>query len=321
LAGFDSVRTETSREVFVREPCGNFENSTRHASYRRFRRRRRAWPLLSALALATFLVGAGVLLSPDRINPVEIASVEKTESEDAAGDPESGGTSGKQPEDAVPESEEGSSEASEPDASSDSAESAPEPRDASQQEAPEEGPRQAASGDDENSDERAGGSQEEDRATAPPPPANKDMSLTVPRLGVSGDSVTNSADPQVLHEGAQKLPSTGFPWQDGANTYIAGHRLGFPGTESHNQFYNLPAMQEEDPVYLTDANGETYEYRVTEIFAVSPSESWVTEPVAGRDMVTLQTCTHSPDDWWSITPQLFGAGPESGRLVVRADRV
>lgn len=305
----------------MREPFGNFENSTRHASYRRFRRRRRAWPLPSALALATFLVGAAVLLSPDRINPVEIASVEETESEDAAGDSEPGGTSGKQPEDAVPESEEGSSEASEPDASSDSAESAPEPRDAPQQEAPEEEPRQAVSGDDENSDERAGGSQEEDRATAPPPPANKDMSLTVPRLGVSGDSVTNSADPQVLHEGAQKLPSTGFPWQDGANTYIAGHRLGFPGTESHNQFYNLPAMQEGDPVYLTDANGETYEYRVTEIFAVRPSESWVTEPVAGRDMVTLQTCTHSPDDWWSITPQLFGAGPESGRLVVRADRV
>ena len=43
--------------------------------------------------------------------------------------------------------------------------------------------------------------------------------------------------------GAVKLPSTGFPWQGGANTYIAAHRIGWPGTESDYQFYNLPAMQ------------------------------------------------------------------------------
>lgn len=153
------------------------------------------------------------------------------------------------------------------------------------------------------------------------PPSSDRMSLTVPRLGVYGDTVRNSADPAVLHQGAQKLPSTGFPWQDGANTYIAGHRIGFPGTESHNQFYDLPAMQQGDEVFLTDADGTEYEYEVTEIFAVDPSESWVTEPVAGKDMVTLQTCTHTPEDWQSITPQLFEAGPETGRLVVRAERV
>ena len=80
-------------------------------------------------------------------------------------------------------------------------------------------------------------------------------------------------------------------------------------------------MQQGDEVSLTDADGTEYEYEVTEIFAVEPSESWVTEPVAGKDMVTLQTCTHTPEDWWSITPQLFEAGPETGRLVVRAERV
>jgi sortase A len=76
-------------------------------------------------------------------------------------------------------------------------------------------------------------------------------------------------------------------------------------------------------VYLTDANGTTYEYRVTEKFAVSPSENWVTEPVAGRDMITLQTCTDSvdPSTWWDITPKLMQAGPDTGRLVVRADKV
>lgn len=158
----------------------------------------------------------------------------------------------------------------------------------------------------------------------PPAPANKTMSLSVPRLTqVQGDTVLNSDSPGTMAQAAMKLPSTGFPWQEGANTYIAGHRIGWKGTESRYQFYNLPAMRNGDAVYLTDANGTTYEYRVTEKFAVNPSENWVTEPVAGRDMITLQTCTDSvdPSTWWDITPKLMQAGPDTGRLVVRADKV
>lgn len=158
----------------------------------------------------------------------------------------------------------------------------------------------------------------------PPVPANKTMSLSVPRLAqVQGDTVLNSDSPEAMDRAAIKLPSTGFPWQEGANTYIAGHRIGWEGTQSRYQFYALPAMRNGDAVYLTDANGTTYEYRVTEKFAVKPSENWVTEPVAGRDMITLQTCTDSvdPSTWWDITPKLMESGPNSGRLVVRADKV
>jgi sortase A len=158
----------------------------------------------------------------------------------------------------------------------------------------------------------------------PPVPANKTMSLSVPRLAqVQGDTVLNSDTPGTMAQAAMKLPSTGFPWQEGANTYIAGHRIGWEGTASRYQFYNLPAMRNGDAVYLTDANGTTYEYRVTEKFAVNPSENWVTDPIAGRDMITLQTCTDSvdPSTWWDITPKLMQAGPNSGRLVVRADKV
>ncbi len=75
-----------------------------------------------------------------------------------------------------------------------------------------------------------------------------------------------------------------------------------------------------DEVTLTDANGETYSYAVSEIFAVTPFDTWVTGPT-GEDTVTLQVCTETPDDWFTIGPRLMSSGPESGRLIVRADRV
>ncbi len=173
-------------------------------------------------------------------------------------------------------------------------------------------------------EEREAAAEEEQKQQAATPPAPEDptMYLTVPKLGVYGHTVRNDDSGWALDAGAIKVPESGFPWQEGAtNTYIAGHRVGWPGTESHYQFYNLPAMREGDVVYLADANGTVYTYRVSEVFAVSPWETWVTAPIPGRDVVSLQTCTESVDDWWTLGPNLFASGPESGRLVVRADRV
>lgn len=156
-----------------------------------------------------------------------------------------------------------------------------------------------------------------------PPPEDPTLYLTVPRLGIYGDTVRNDTSPWALNQGAIKLPPTGFPWQDNANPYIAGHRIGYAGTESYYQFFDLPSMQKGDEVILEDANGKEYRYAVSEIFAVTPQDTWVTEPIPGRDMVTLQTCVATLDDWWSITPGLLSSppGPETARLIVRADRV
>lgn len=155
-----------------------------------------------------------------------------------------------------------------------------------------------------------------------PDPATNDLYLTVPKLGLYDNSVANTEDPIAMDNGAIKLPSTAFPWQPNGNTYIAAHRIGYAGTPSYNQFYNLPSMQRGDQVILSDANGTTYTYEVTEVFAVMPQDNWVTAPVAGRDMVTLQTCVASVDDWWTITPGLLSSppGPETARLVVQAER-
>ena len=162
---------------------------------------------------------------------------------------------------------------------------------------------------------------EEEEEVAPPPPDDPTMFLTVPKLGVYGHTVRNDRSQEALDLGAIKLPGTGFPWEEGANTYIAGHRIGWPWNETYYQFYNLPSMRQGDEVFLTDANGTVYEYRVSEMLAVSPDDTWVTGPIPGRDVISLQTCTETPDDWWTIGPGLFEAGPESGRLIVRADRV
>ena len=141
----------------------------------------------------------------------------------------------------------------------------------------------------------------------PPTPADNTLYLTVPKMGRYDDVVYNTNSDEAMNYGAVKLPSTAFPWQNNGNTYIAAHVLGYSGTGSLYQFANLPNMAYGDKIYLTDTNGYTYEYEVSEIFVVTPYDDWVTYPVAGRDMVTLQTC---------IDPPAYDQ-----RLIVRGDRV
>lgn len=140
-----------------------------------------------------------------------------------------------------------------------------------------------------------------------PEPPTTDMYLTVPKMGRYDDYVNNTTDQSAMDYGAIKLPETGFPWQNGANTYIAAHVLGYSGTGSYLQFANLPSMTYGDKIYMTDANGTTYTYEVSEVLTVTPQDNWVTNPIAGRNMITLQTC---------INPPAYDL-----RFIVRADRV
>jgi sortase A len=73
--------------------------------------------------------------------------------------------------------------------------------------------------------------------------------------------------------------------------YIAGHRMGFPGTASYLVFWDLDNLEAGDKVVLTDANGTRYNYEVFEKFIVNPDAYSVTQPVPGRSVVSLQTCT------------------------------
>lgn len=130
-------------------------------------------------------------------------------------------------------------------------------------------------------------------AEASAPPLNQTMSLTVPEMARVSDMpvYTGPADAPELDEGVLHLQGTGFPWQSGSNTYVAGHRLGYPNTGSFLVFRDLNELQNGDEVILTDANGTTYTYSVFREFVVGPNDQQVTQPVPGKTVVSLQTCT------------------------------
>src|SRR5688500_2447008 len=135
-------------------------------------------------------------------------------------------------------------------------------------------------------------------------PAGTLMSLSVPALGISEIPVVEGTSEASLSQGAGHLPGTGYPWVPGSNTYIAGHRIGYPGTLSDHVFWNLPTLGEGDEILLTDSNGTTYTYAVSEVFEVSPTDLSVTAPT-GRDVVSLQTCIEDFGDYWSPGPNWY----------------
>src|SRR5919112_26351 len=122
------------------------------------------------------------------------------------------------------------------------------------------------------SEEEASGeeaAEEEESVVVPDDPT---LYLTVPRLGLYAHTVRNDDSEAALDLGAIKLPSTEFPWQEGnTNTYIACHRLGWPGNESFNQCLNLPSMQQGDKIILEDTNKTVYDYRVVDSLAAGRS--------------------------------------------------
>jgi sortase A len=122
-------------------------------------------------------------------------------------------------------------------------------------------------------------------------PASGTLSLTVPGAGIYNAPVIDSVAESVLAQGAGKMPGTGFPWQPGSNTYIAGHVYGYEGTGSWQLFAGLPSVGAGSEISLTDANGTTYTYQVTETLVVAPTDVWVADPIPGQTTVSLQTCT------------------------------
>jgi sortase A len=266
---------------------------------RKFRRRRRWGAFLLLMSLALMVLGVMLLIgmgSPEKqpvgSDGVKRAAVERAASVHVAGAPEA--ASGQKRDRAqilASEEEDKKTSAEKNDVDKEATQKADENEAASAQEP------------------------DPNKKSAIPTPPTNDLWMSIPALGLYDNYVTNSAAQSAMDYGAIKLPHTGFPWQDNANTYIAAHRLGWPGTASYHQFYNLPLLAKGDVIYLGDVNGTTYTYEVTEFKEITPDETWVTTPKPGRDMVSLQTCIETFGDYWTMGPNWYV------RYIVQADRV
>ncbi len=70
------------------------------------------------------------------------------------------------------------------------------------------------------------------------------MSLSIPAIGLEDVPILNSETTGALDRGVVHLPDTSLPWSNTphTNVYLAGHRLGWPGTGSHLVFYRLDEL-------------------------------------------------------------------------------
>jgi sortase A len=170
----------------------------------------------------------------------------------------------------------------------------------------------ACAASDQSSDDQGGQAQQEtpDKQVAPQqgvqggsdeqvpavePPSKDMMKLTVPKMErIENDEIPTGlgTDETLFHDYAGvHLKHTGFPWEKEANVYIAGHRLGYEGTNSHLAFWDLNKLEEGDEFYIIDSEGRKYTYEVYRKFIATPDNLQVLYPVDGKNIVTLQTCT------------------------------
>ena len=131
--------------------------------------------------------------------------------------------------------------------------------------------------------------------SAPSVAGTEKIHLTVPRLGLK-DVVVRSGGTQadLDREGILRLDTSGVPWEEGSNTFIAGHALGFEWTRVQYAFRDLEKMRPGDEILVRDDSGKKYTFRVYDRMTVRPSDYWVTYPEPGRTVISLQSCVPIP---------------------------
>jgi sortase A len=121
--------------------------------------------------------------------------------------------------------------------------------------------------------------------------------IEIPRLGLSS-VVLEGDDTAALLFGVGHLSDTPLPWHSG-NSVFAAHRDTF--------FRPLAGIRRNDVIKFSTADAE-YEYVVTELKVVKPTELAVLDPTPSATL-TLITCF--PFDY---------VGPAPNRFIVKAER-
>jgi len=110
--------------------------------------------------------------------------------------------------------------------------------------------------------------------------------LIIPKIGVKMSIVEGTSE-ATLNKGAWRLPETSTP-DKGGNTAIAGHRWLYR-PPSQKTFYLLDKLEIGDTFKIT-WEGKDYNYQITGISIVSPTDVWVLNQTE-KSIVTLITCT------------------------------
>lgn len=127
-------------------------------------------------------------------------------------------------------------------------------------------------------------------------------SIVIPKINVNLPIYHGVGDDS-LQRGAGHIEYTSTPYGGiGRHSFISAHR----GLPNALMFTDLNQLVKDD-VFLIKVLGETHAYKVTEVDVIKPEEFTSTNPEAGKDRVTLITCTP------------YGVNTE--RLLVTGDRI
>ena len=108
--------------------------------------------------------------------------------------------------------------------------------------------------------------------------------LRIPSID-SENPVREGTERDVLSDSLGHESGTAVAGQEG-NCVIAGHR-----NYNFGKYFNrLDEVELDDLIYLDTAT-ETYTYVVTDIQVVDPTDVEILEPVEGKEILTLYTCT------------------------------
>lgn len=126
--------------------------------------------------------------------------------------------------------------------------------------------------------------------------------LIIPKIDVELP-IYHGTDDEILSKGVGHLKQTAFPiGGEGTHCVISGH-TGLPNAKL---LTDLDELEIGDYFYIKVLN-ETLAYKVDDIHSVEPNDTSDLKPVAGKDYITIITCTPY--------------GQNTHRLLVRGERV
>jgi LPXTG-site transpeptidase (sortase) family protein len=145
----------------------------------------------------------------------------------------------------------------------------------------------------------------DEAATSPKPvtpvaPGTPLARLRIKRIAIDA-MVQEGFDANTLRRAVGHAPSSAKPGQKG-NVVLAAHRDTF--------FAGLREVKEGDLIDLESGTGRQDSYRVSRIFVVKPTDSWVMRSNPNKNLLTLITC---------YPFQYVGSAPN--RLIVQAQPI